>query len=304
MFTASARGSRVTVLAIFGPTASGKTAVTEAIAERTPAELVSADSMQVYRGLPILTAQPERPTQLVAVWELGHEASVVEYQQLAHHAVDEALERGRTPVVVGGTGLYLRAAISDMAPPPPGDRTRWERLYDRLGPERAHALLAEWDPMAAKRVHPNDRRRVVRALELAEIGESLRPSRDTLWSSETRHPTLVFGLELSRDELDRRILERTHAMFEAGVEEEVRRALAAGVSHTARRALGLDEIAQLPRDEAIAAVVLRTRRYAAYQRKWMRKMPDLIRVEAARPADEVADEILEVARARERLPAH
>ena len=292
------------MLAIFGPTASGKTAIAEHIADRIPAELVSADSMQVYRGLEILTAQPERPTQLVAIWELDHEASVVEYQALAHRAVDEALKRDRTPVVVGGTGLYFRAAISDLAPPSPGDRERWERLYDRLGAERAHAMLAERDPLAAERVHPNDRRRVVRALELAEIGESLRPGRDSLWSGETRHPTLVFGLDVPRDELERRIVERTHAMFDAGVEEEVQRALASGVSHTARHALGLDEIARLPRDEAIAAVVLRTRRYAAYQRKWMRKMPDLIRVEAARPADEVADEILEVARARERLPAH
>ncbi len=292
------------MLAIFGPTASGKTAVAEQIADRIPAEVVSADSMQVYRGLPILTAQPERPTQLVAIWELDHDASVVEYQALAHRAVDEALKQGRTPVVVGGTGLYLRAAISDLAPPPPGDRERWKRVYDRLGAERTHALLAERDPLAAERIHPNDRRRVVRALELADMGESLRPGRDALWSGETRQPTLVFGLDLPREELERRILERTHAMFDAGVEEEVQSALASGVSHTARHALGLDEIARLTRDEAIAAVVLRTRRYAAYQRKWMRKMPDLIRVEAARPADEVADEILEVARARERLPAH
>ena len=294
----------MTVLAVFGPTASGKSAVADVIAERIPAEVVSADSMQVYRGLPILTAQPERPTQLVAIWELDHEASVVAYQTLAHRAVDEALEQGRVPIVVGGTGLYLRAAISDLTPPPPGDRQRWERLYDRLGPERAHSVLAERDPLAAERVHSNDRRRVVRALELTEIGESLQPRRDSLWSGETRHPTLVFGLDAPREELERRIIERTQAMFEAGVEDEVRRALSRGVSHTARHALGLDEIARLPRDEAIAAVVLRTRRYAAYQRKWMRKMPDLIRVEAARPADEVADEILEVARARERLPAH
>ena len=136
------------------------------------------------------------------------------------------------------------------------------------------------------------------------MGESLQPSRDTLWSGEMRHPTIVFGLEVPREEIERRIVLRTQAMFEAGVEEEVRRALAVDVSHTARHALGLEEIASLPREKAIAAVVLRTRRYAAYQRKWMRKMPDLIRVEAARPADEVADEILEVARARERLPAH
>jgi tRNA dimethylallyltransferase len=294
----------VSVLAVFGPTASGKTVVAEAIAERIPAEVISADSMQVYRGLPILTAQPLQPTALVGIWGLDHEASVVEYQALAHHVVDEALERGRTAVVVGGTGLYLRAAISDLTPPPPGDRERWERLYNRLGPDLAHSLLADRDPPAAARVHPNDRRRIVRALELAELGESLRPSRDALWSSETRHPTLLFGLEVPREELERRIVERAHAMFDAGVENEVRRALAGGVSQTARHALGLDEIARLPREEAIAEVILRTRRYAAYQRKWMRKMPDLIRVEAARPADEVADEILEVARARERLPAH
>jgi tRNA dimethylallyltransferase len=293
----------MTVLAIFGPTASGKTAVAEEIATRVPAEIVSADSMQVYRGLPILTAQPEQPTQLVAIWELDHDASVVEYQALAHHAIDDALARRSTPVVVGGTGLYLRAAISDLSPPPPGDRQRWERLYDRLGPVRAHEVLAERDPPAAERVHPNDRRRVVRALELAELGESLQPSRDQLWSGETRHPTVVFGLEVPREELERRIVTRAQAMFDSGVEDEVRRALAGNVSHTARHALGLDEIARLPRDEAMAAVVLRTRRYAAYQRKWMRKMPNLIRVEAARPADEVADEILEVARARKRLPA-
>ena len=294
----------MTVLAIFGPTASGKTAVAEEVATKVPAEIVSADSMQVYRGLPILTAQPDRPTSLVAIWGLDHEASVVEYQALAHRAVDDALTRDRTPVVVGGTGLYLRAALSDLTPPPPGNRQRWERLYDRLGPEHAHEVLAERDPAAAERVHANDRRRVVRALELAELGESLQPSRDTLWSSETRHPTLVFGLDVPRDELERRIVARTDAMFAAGVEEEVRRALAGNVSHTARHALGLDEIARLPKDEAKAAVVLRTRRYAAYQRKWMRKMPNLIRVEAARPPEEVADEILEVARARERLPAH
>jgi tRNA dimethylallyltransferase len=297
----------VTVVAIFGPTASGKSAVAEELAGRIPAEVVSADSMQVYRGLPILTAQPEHPTALVAVWELDHEASVVEYQRLAHTAIDDALARDRTPVVAGGTGLYLRAALSDLTPPPPPSpesRRRWERLYDRLGPEAAHRLLADRDPQAAAAVHQNDRRRMVRGLELTELGESLRPTTDALWSTEMRWPTLVFGLDVPREEIERRIVLRTQAMFEAGVEEEVRRALAVGVSHTARHALGLEEIASLPREKAIAAVVLRTRRYAAYQRKWMRKMPDLIRVEAARPADEVADEILEVARARERLPAH
>src|SRR5436190_23964007 len=149
------------VIAIFRPTASGKSAVAEEIARRIPAELVSADSMQVYRGLPILTNQSEFPTRLVGIWELDHEASVGEYQQLAHAAIDEILAEGRTPVVVGGTGLYLRAALAELDLPPavaPETRERLERLYDRVGGERAHELLAERDSAAAGAVHPNDRR--------------------------------------------------------------------------------------------------------------------------------------------------
>jgi tRNA dimethylallyltransferase len=297
----------VSVLALFGPTASGKTAVAEAIAERVPADVISADSMQVYRGLPLLTAQPERETRLVAIWGLDHEASVGEYQHLAHEAVDAVLGNGRTAVVAGGTGLYLRAALSDLElppPPEPGARERWEQHYDELGAERAHALLAERDPAAAARMHANDRRRVVRALELTELGFSLAPPADALWSEETRHPTLIIGLDVPADELNTRIERRACAMFDAGVEAEVRRALSAPISHTARQVLGLEEIASLPRDDALSALVARTRRYAAYQRKWMRRIPGLIRVEATRSPDEVAHEILEVARARERLPAH
>ena len=295
------------VLAIFGPTASGKTAVAEAIAERIPAELVSADSAQIYRGLPVLTNQSGHPARLVAIWELAREASVAEYARLAHAAVDEILAEGRTPVVVGGTGLYLRAALADLDLPPapePGVRERFQRLYDRLGPERAHRLLAERDPAAAADVHPNDRRRVVRALELSEAGHSLRPPRSALWTAGTRRPTLVFGLEVPRDELARRIEERTRAMFEAGVEEEVRAGLRGPLSTTARKIMGLDEIASLPRVEAEAALSLRTRRYAAYQRKWMRRIPGLLPVDADRPPSEVADEILALASARERLSRH
>jgi tRNA dimethylallyltransferase len=296
----------VTVLAIFGPTASGKSAVAEAVAERISAELVSADAMQVYRGLPILTNQPGYPTRLVTIWELDHEASVGEYQPLAHAAIDEILAGGRTPVVVGGTGLYLRAAVSDLAlppPPSPGTRERFERLYDRLGPENAHAALAERDPQAATRVHPNDRRRVVRALELAKAGSSLAPARDMLWGDDTRHPTIVFGLDVPREELNRRIEQRTREMFERGVVEEVRRALSRPVSATAQKVLGLRETAELPEEEAIEQIVLLTRRYAAYQRKWMRRLPGLVSVPAARSPGEVADEIVEMARARQRLPA-
>ena len=197
---------------IFGPTASGKTAVAEAIADAVPSEIVSADSMQVYQGLPILTNQPARPTALVGIWPLDHDGSVAEYQRLAHEAVDGALSQGRTPIVVGGTGLYLRAALADLElppAPPSGARERWERFYDRLGPEQAHAALAERDPLAAQTVHPNDRRRVVRALELHDAGGSLAAPRDRLWSDETRHPTLIFGLDVPKAVLEERIRERT-----------------------------------------------------------------------------------------------
>jgi tRNA dimethylallyltransferase len=297
MFTADLSGM---VIAIFGPTASGKTAVAQAIADALPSEVVSADSMQVYQGLPILTNQPDRPTALVGIWPLDHEGSVAEYQRLAHEAVDGALSQGRTPIVVGGTGLYLRAALADLElppAPPSGARERWERLYDRLGPGTAHAALAERDPQAAIAVHPNDRRRVVRALELHEAGGSLAPPRDRLWSEETRHPTQIFGLEVPKAVLEERIRERTEAMFESGVGEEVARALRAPVSRTASQIIGLREIAELPRNEAVAAIALRTRRYAAYQRKWMRRIPSVQMVSADRCAAETAAEVL--ARAHE-----
>jgi tRNA dimethylallyltransferase len=289
------------VIAIFGPTASGKSAVGEAIAERIPARLISADAMQVYRDVPILTNQSEYPTELVAIWDLEHESSVGEYAQLAHQAVDRALAQELTPVVVGGTGLYLRAALVelDLPPaPPPGARDRWERAYDERGAEAAHEALAERDPDAAERIHPNDRRRVVRALELAEAGFSLAPREGRLWTDETRHPTVLVGLDVPKDELNRRILDRTREMFERGAEEEARQALAGPISATARSIHGVRELEELPPEQALDALVRRTTRYAAYQRKWMRRIPGLVSVPADRPPGEVADEILEMARPR------
>jgi tRNA dimethylallyltransferase len=146
----------------------------------------------------------------------------------------------------------------------------------------------------------------VRALELAEAGDSLAPNRNTpnlskLWAEETRHPTVIVGLDLPKDVVDLRIEARTRDMFDAGVEEEVGRALAGTLSATARKTMGLDEVASLPREEAIAALMARTRRYAAYQRKWMRRISGLVIVEADRPPGEIADDIVTLARTRERL---
>jgi tRNA dimethylallyltransferase len=296
----------VLVIGLFGPTASGKSDVAAAVTKLIPAEVVSADAMQVYDDLPILTNRSPHAERLVGIWPLSHLASVGEYAPLAHDAVDEMLAAGTTPLVVGGTGLYFRAALAELELPPapePGARERWERLYDEAGTAAAHARLGELDAAAAERVHPNDRRRVVRALELAETGWSLVPRLEALFGGAWRHPTLLVGLDVPKPELDRRIAERTQRMFDAGVEEEVRNALLAEPSTTAKKIIGLQEVATLPREEAIKALTVRTRRYAAYQRKWLRRLEGLVIVAADRPPEETAAEIVALARTRERLPS-
>jgi tRNA dimethylallyltransferase len=292
------------VIGLFGPTASGKSDIAAAIAGLIPADVVSADAMQVYDGLPILTNRSPHRERLVAIWPLSHEASVGEYAPLAHTAIDEALDAGLTPIVVGGTGLYFRGALADLElppAPPDGARETWSSVYDETGAHATYARLAELDPAAAERVHPNDRRRVVRALELAAAGASLAPTDDKLFAGAWRHPTLVVGLDLPKEELERRIEARTRQMFYRGVEDEVAAALTRALSSTARKVIGLDEVSTLPREEAIEAIVVRTRRFAAYQRKWMRRLEGLVMVAADRLPEETAAEIVELARTREHL---
>lgn len=289
------RPIRPSVLALFGPTASGKTAVAKAVAARIPAELVSADSMQAYRGLPLLTNQ-DADVRLTGIWPLDRQGTVGEYQRLAHEAIDGIVAAGRTAVVVGGSGLWLQAALTDVELPadvPAGARARWERLYDRRGAATAHGVLERRDPRAARRVHPNDRKRVVRALELWQAGGTLVPERPRLWTAALRLPTLVAGLAVPREALAARVRARAEAMFEQGVEDEVR---AAG--DVVPQVLGLDAVRTLPRPEAIEELVRATLRLAAYQRKWMRRLPGAVMIDGNRPPEEVADEILEVARAR------
>ncbi|MFL5953241.1 MAG: tRNA (adenosine(37)-N6)-dimethylallyltransferase MiaA [Gaiellaceae bacterium] len=291
------------ILGLFGPTASGKTAVAAILRERLGAEVISADSAALYEGLPILTAAPEYPVQLVGIVPLSEEVSVGDYQRLAHLAIDEA----ELPLVVGGTGLYFRAALSALELPPPPtaeQRARWQDEYDRLGPEGAHALLAERDPAAAARVHRNDRKRVIRALELVDAGASLAPEHDRLWTEDTRLPTTIVALDVAIDLLDERIERRTRAMVDAGAVEEAQAAWARPLSGTARKVLGLEQFATLPEEEAVAAVAQATRRLARYQRKWLRRMPGVVTLDANRSAAEVADEIIALGRARERLSGH
>ena len=294
----------MTVIGIFGPTASGKSRVAEALAERIPSELVSADAMQVYRGLPILTNQSSHPTRLVAIWPLDQEASLGAYTPLAHAAIDEILAGGRTPVVVGGTGLYLRAALADLELPPspePGARERWQQLYDD-DPEAAHAGSAS----STRPPQPLS----TRTTGAGSCARSSSPKPDPrsrptpTASGRRRHgirPSSSGSICRRRSSSGGSRSGPVRCSTPAWRTKYVR-ALAEPLSATARKTLGLDEVAELPRDEAIAAIIVRTRRYAAYQRKWMRRVPGLVMVDADRPPGDIADDIVALARPRERLP--
>jgi tRNA dimethylallyltransferase len=259
---------------------------------------VSADALQVYRGIETLTGAaggPERARldhRLLSFVPIDEEFSVGEFMPRAHAEIDQALAAGRRPIVVGGTGLYLRAAVTELdlkPPPPPELRARIEAELAARGPEALHATLGA---AAAATIEPTDRSRIVRALELAEMGEEGEPQAESqLWTSDTRHPTLLFGLTMERDELYRRIDERVDAMVVAGAADEVRRAADAGASRTARKALGFEDL--LAGD--VDAMKRRTRNYAKRQLTWMRKLPAvrLIDVTARAPLD-VAAEIARV----------
>jgi tRNA dimethylallyltransferase len=294
------------VIALFGPTGVGKTAIAVALASslRDRGEdpvAVSADALQVYAGLEILTSvasQDERVSlehRLISFLPLDATFSVGQYAELAHAEIDGLLAAGRQPIVVGGTGLYLRAALAelDLRPAPPaGVRARWTTELARNGAESLHGRLAARAPWAAETIDRNDGRRVVRALELLDVGELERPQGPSqLWSADLRHPTVLAGLTMEREALYRRIDARAEQMLEAGVLEEVRRAHASGASDTARKALGFDEL--LAGD--VETMKRRTRNYARRQLTWMRKLAGVrvIDVTDRAPAT-VAEEILDL----------
>lgn len=295
--------SHTDVIALFGPTAVGKTGVAIALAgilrERGEDPVaVSADALQVYAGLEILTGaadageRAELEHRLISFLPVDAQFSAGQYAELAHNEIDGLLAAGRRPVVVGGTGLYLRAALADLSlrpPPPEGVRERLLGELERSGPEALHSLLAARAPWAAAEIVPTDSHRIVRALELHEAGELEPPSGESeLWTHATRHPTLLFGLVADRDRLYEQIDARVEAMLAAGVVDEVRRARAAGASATARKALGFEDL--LVGD--IEGMKRRTRNYARRQLTWMRKLPGVVTVDVTdRSADDVAGEI-------------
>jgi tRNA dimethylallyltransferase len=299
------------VIALFGPTGVGKTAVAVALAGRLRGDgedpvAVSADALQVYEGLEILTgvATPAEQVllehRLVSFLPIDASFSAGQYAQLAHAEIDDLLSAGRRPIVVGGTGLYLRAALAELdlgSPPPDGVRERWTATLEREGAPALHARIAQRAPWAAATIDPNDRQRVVRALELLDLGELEPPDRPSqLWSRDLRHPTLLVGLTMEREALYAAIDARVERMVEQGARGEVLRAHAAGASETARRALGFEELL-LGDPERMKQ---RTRNYAKRQLTWMRKLPDVLTIDVgARDPDVVAAEIHETVQRRE-----
>jgi tRNA dimethylallyltransferase len=291
------------VIAVFGPTGVGKTAVAIALAARLRERgqrpiAVSADALQVYAGLEILTgaATPRERAllehRLLSFLPVDATFSAGQYAQLAHAEIDELCGAGATPIVVGGTGLYLRAALTELSlrpAPAHGIRERWLTELESRGPQALHAILARRAPWAAAEIEPTDRQRIVRSLELLDAGELEPPQEQSeLWSDAMRHPTLLVGLVMERERLYRRIDARVDQMLTDGVVEEVRRASARGASLTARKALGFEEL--LAGD--VEATKRRTRNYARRQLTWMRKLAAVHQIDTTgRSAADVAAQI-------------
>jgi tRNA dimethylallyltransferase len=289
------------IVALFGPTGVGKTDVAIALADDLRADgedpvAVSADALQLYAGLEILTGAAtaaERARlehRLVGVLPVSARATAGDYARRAHAEIDALVAAGRRPIVVGGTGLYLRAALADLELRPPADPALRARLSARVAAEGAaalHAELARRDPRAAAAIVPNDAQRVVRALELLAAGAA-PPGGPQLWTAETRRPTLLVALTMEREALYARIDARVEAMVASGAAGEVRRADAAGASPSARQALGFDELLR----GDVEGMRRRTRRYARRQLTWLRKLPGTLAIDVTgRDAQSVAAEV-------------
>jgi tRNA dimethylallyltransferase len=296
------------VLALFGPTAVGKTGVAIEVAERLRERgedpvAVNCDSIQVYRGLETLSGaagKEERARlehRLLSIVEPSEEFSAGRYAELAHAEIDSLLDAGRRPIVVGGTGLYLRAALAELELRPPVPPEVREGVERELAERGSEALHAELDPELAETVDPNDRKRIARLTELARAGIEAARGGEGLWTATLRQPTLLVGLTVDREELAERIDARVDRMIAEGAAEEARGADEAGASRTARAALGFEqlvrEIDAAPSAETVEAIKAAHRSYARRQLTWMRRMEGVTLIDRGGRTDaEVADEIV------------
>ncbi|MFD4572753.1 tRNA (adenosine(37)-N6)-dimethylallyltransferase MiaA [Streptomyces sp. NPDC058417] len=274
------------VIAVVGPTAAGKSDLGVFLAQRLGGEVVNADSMQLYRGMDIGTAKltPEErggvPHHLLDVWDVTVTASVAEYQRLARAHIDALLAEGRWPVLVGGSGLYVRGAVDNLEFPgtDPEIRARLEEELALRGPGALHARLAAADPEAAQAILPGNGRRIVRALEVIEI--TGKPFTANLPGHDSVYDTVQIGVDVARPELDERIARRVDRMWDAGLVDEVRALEAQGLreGRTASRALGYQQLlaalaGECTDDEARAETVRATKRFARRQDSWFRRDP-------------------------------
>jgi tRNA dimethylallyltransferase len=286
----------VTVIAIVGPTAAGKTALSLALAHAIGAEVVNADSMQLYRGMDIGTAKlpvAERegvPHHVLDLWEVTEPASVAEYQAAARAAIDDIQARGRVALLVGGSGLYVRAVLENFEFPGTDEalRVRLETELAAVGAPALHERLAARDPAAAARILPSNGRRVVRALEVLEL--TGRPFAAELPLPTPFYPAVHIGVDRETEELDDRIARRVEQMWDLGLVEEVRGLTTVGLrdGRTAGRALGYQQVLrQLDGEctdvEARTQTVFATRRFVRRQRTWFRRDPRITWLDGADP---------------------
>jgi tRNA dimethylallyltransferase len=282
------------VITVVGPTAAGKSALSVSLAQEMGGEVVNADSMQLYRGMDIGTAKltvGERagvPHHLLDIWDVTVPAAVAEYQALARRAIDDILARGRVPLLVGGSGLYIRAVLEEFDFPgtDPDIRARLETELATGGVAPLYERLRRWDPAAAEKILPSNGRRIVRALEVIEL--TGRPFTASLPRPTPYYESVLIGVDREVAELDRRIELRVDLMWEAGLLDEVRRLLPAGLreGRTAGRALGYQQaLAQLDGEmteaDAKAETVRGTRRFVRRQRSWFRRDPAVVWLDGA-----------------------
>lgn len=285
-----------TVVAVVGPTAAGKSALSIALAHALDGEVVNADSMQLYRGMDIGTAKltvAERdgvPHHLLDIWEVTEPASVAEYQRLARAAVDDILSRGRVPLLVGGSGLYVRAVLERFEFPGTDAvlRERLEHELAEVGPAPLYARLRAADPVAAEGILPGNGRRIVRALEVIELTGA--PFTASLPQPTPYYPSVQVGVDLDTGLLDERIALRVDRMWADGLVSETRELVGRGLpeGRTASRALGYQQVlrmlaGELTEEQAHDEMVRATRRFVRRQRSWFRRDPRIHWLDSATP---------------------
>ncbi len=300
---ASDRADAPRLIALFGPTSVGKSEVALAVARRLAqsgrkAVIIGADSMQLYQGLELITGvttaseRGEVEHRLIGCIPVTTQFSVGQYAALAHSEIDAVIADGGVPLVVGGTGLYLQAALTGMPLRPPIEPDRLAALEQRLvleGAASLHAELAQQSAAAAERIEPSDQRRLLRALALLEQGESVDDDPGGIWTARMRHPTCLIGLTRERSALYERIDARADQIVAAGGADEVHAAVEAGASRTASMALGFRELQQ----DDLELMKQQTRRYAKRQLTWMRRLEtaELLALDSL-SADQAAEAVL------------